>query len=62
MSNFEGMGTMYYSSFKDLIVRNSSVYWVVNEQVKEQAKEIGVETDKIFTDRQTLIPKLNNVP
>lgn len=48
MTNFEGMGTMYYPLFKSLIDRNPKIVWVTRN--KQQLMEIGVDTTKIFED------------
>lgn len=54
-SNFERMGTMFYSDFQLLISRNPRVYWLVNESSKKQVLEMGVKPDRIFNDRQKLV-------
>lgn len=41
MSNFEGMGTIYYPHFKKLLARNNQVKWIVNDSSREQLLEIG---------------------
>ena len=51
MTNFEGMGTMYYPLFKSLIDRNTKIVWAT--RYKQQLKEIGVDTTKIFEDIET---------
>jgi hypothetical protein len=61
-SNFEGMGTMFYDDFEELIENNSHVYWIVNDYSIKQVKEIGVKSNRIFKDRQTLLKKIKNVP
>jgi hypothetical protein len=49
MTNFNGMGTMYYSLFRSLINRNKNIIWVIKKN-KYQLKEIGVDTLKIVDD------------
>jgi hypothetical protein len=61
-SNFEGMGTMFYPDFQDLIKRNPNVYWIVNDYSQKQVLEIGVKPEKLFKDHQTLIKKIKNAP
>ncbi|MCB9174367.1 MAG: hypothetical protein H6589_07145 [Flavobacteriales bacterium] len=51
MTNFEGMGTMYYPLFKSLITRNNKIVWAT--RYKQQLKEIGVDTSKIAADIET---------
>jgi hypothetical protein len=51
MTNFEGMGTMYYPLFKSLITRNNKIVWAT--RYKQQLKEIGVDTTKIAADIET---------
>lgn len=51
MTNFEGMGTMYYPLFKSLITRNTKIVWAT--KYKQQLKEIGVDTTKIAADIET---------
>lgn len=41
MSNFEGMGTIYYPHFKKLLAKNDRIKWIVNAQGREQLLEIG---------------------
>ena len=51
MTNFEGMGTMYYPLFKSLATRNKSIVWVT--KYNQILKEIGVDTTKIVPDIAT---------
>lgn len=51
MTNFEGMGTMYYPLFKSLINRNKNIVWAT--RYKRQLKEIGIDTTKIAPDIST---------
>lgn len=57
LSNFQGMGTMFYDDFEELIQMNHYVYWLVNDYSIKQVKEIGVKSNRIFHDRQTLLKK-----
>jgi hypothetical protein len=41
MSNFEGMGTIYYPHFKKLLAKNNQIKWIVNERARQQLLEIG---------------------
>jgi hypothetical protein len=41
MSNFEGMGTIYYPHFKKLLAKNNQIKWIVNDAAREQLLEIG---------------------
>jgi len=51
MTNFEGMGTMYYPLFKNLITRNKKIVWAT--KYNQQLKEIGVDTTTISEDIET---------
>ncbi|MBV1914507.1 MAG: hypothetical protein KUG72_03925 [Pseudomonadales bacterium] len=42
MSNFDGMGTILYPEFKQLLSRGLPIKWIANDRVKEQLLEIGV--------------------
>lgn len=41
MSNFEGMGTIYYPHFKRLLAKNNQIKCIVNERARQQLLEIG---------------------
>ena len=60
-SNFVGMGTMFYDNFEEFIEENPDVYWFVgknNEHSKRQIKEIGINQNRIFEDRDKLLQTL----
>lgn len=61
-SIYKGIDRRLYADFKNIIDRNSEIYWIVNEYSKEQAKEIGVKPDRIFRNRTQLIKRLKNEP
>lgn len=56
--NFDRMGTMFYPDFKELIMRNSNIYWLANEYSIKQLREIGVSESRIYLDRNKLIKEL----
>lgn len=47
MSNFEGMGTMYYPLFRRLLARNPRIVWVASKWSQKQLLELGVPTASI---------------
>jgi hypothetical protein len=48
MTNFQGMGTLFYPLFKELITRNKNIVWAAENN--EQLLEIGVDKDRIVSD------------
>lgn len=58
MTNFNGMGTMFYPLFQNLIRRNDKIFWA--STYKTQLKEIGVDTTKIFEKVVDTRNALNN--
>jgi len=49
LSNFNGMGTMYYPLFKSLIEKNSSIFWEKpSPKGLQQLYEIGIPTKNII--------------
>ena len=57
MTNFEGMGTMFYPLFKSLIKRNKQIIWA--KKLATQLIEIGVDTAQIEPDIQAARRRLN---
>jgi hypothetical protein len=57
MTNFEGMGTMFYPLFKSLIKRNKQIIWAKKHAT--QLIEIGVDTAQIEPDIQAARRRLN---
>lgn len=48
MSNFRGMGTMFYESFKTLCQRNKNIYWInCSGAAKKQLSEAGIPMTSI---------------
>jgi len=47
MSNFQGMGTILYPRFLELIRRNPDITWISSREAKRQLLEIGVPEEKI---------------
>lgn len=41
MSNFQGMGTIYYYNFYKLLLKNNQIRWIVNDEARRQLTEIG---------------------
>jgi hypothetical protein len=63
MSNFRGMGTMFYPLFKNLLTRNPRIVWVASKWSRKQLQEIGVPDARITrttADGRALILKLIN--
>jgi hypothetical protein len=63
MTNFEGMGTMFYPLFRSLLARNNRIVWVASEWGKKQLVEMGIPTTRITTattDGRALIKQLAN--
>lgn len=56
--NFERMGGMFYPDFKELIMRNTNIYWLANEHSKMQLREIGISESRIYLDRNKLMEEL----
>lgn len=56
--NFESMGGMFYPDFKELIMRNTNIYWLANEHSKKQLREIGISESRIYLDRNKLIKEI----
>jgi hypothetical protein len=47
MTNFKGMGTMFYPLFRSLLARNNRIVWVASKWSKKQLVEMGVPTTRI---------------
>jgi len=47
LTNFEGMGTMYYPLFKSLVRRNNKVFWVPSKYGREQLLEMGIPQTRL---------------
>ncbi|AWM32104.1 hypothetical protein DDQ68_04415 [Hymenobacter nivis] len=47
MTNFEGMGTMFYPLFRNLLARNRQIVWVASKWSRKQLREIKVPADRI---------------
>ena len=48
MSNFDGMGTMFYESFKTLCERNREIYWInCSVSAKKQLTDAGILSTSI---------------
>jgi hypothetical protein len=47
MTNFEGMGTMFYPLFRRLMTRNPCIVWVASKRSLEQLQELGVPAASI---------------
>jgi hypothetical protein len=54
MTNFGGMGTMFYDAIRAFLARNRDVYWLVSPSTAEQVIEIGVRPDRILRSRSGL--------
>jgi hypothetical protein len=48
MTNFQGMGTLFYPLFRDLIRRNEQIVWVTRDNT--ELLEIGVDKSKIVNE------------
>jgi hypothetical protein len=65
MTNFEGMGTMFYPLFRSLLARNPRIVWVVSKRSRKQLQEIEVPATRITmstADGRTLIQHLTSIP
>lgn len=51
MTNFQGMGTLFYPLFRNLIKRNSRIIWVTRDN--SELLEIGVDRSKIVNEVET---------
>jgi hypothetical protein len=63
MTNFEGMGTMFYPLFRSLLTRNNRVVWVASKWSKKQLVEMEIPPTRITTDTtdgRALIKQLAN--
>ncbi|RPD45869.1 hypothetical protein DNI29_17115 [Hymenobacter sediminis] len=49
MTNFEGMGTMFYPLFRSLLTRNHRVMWLPSVEAAKQLEEIGVAKSHLAT-------------
>jgi hypothetical protein len=47
MTNFQGMGTLYYPNFRNLIRKNTLITWLANQEAEEQLLAIGVKKERI---------------
>lgn len=47
MTNFEGMGTMFYPLFRRLLARNPHIVWVASKWSQKQLQELGVPAASI---------------
>jgi hypothetical protein len=47
VTNFEGMGTMYFPLFRRLLVQNTRIVWVASEWSRKQLWEMGVPASRI---------------
>jgi hypothetical protein len=47
MTNFEGMGTMFYPLFQRLLARNPRIVWVASKWSQKQLQELGVPADRM---------------
>jgi hypothetical protein len=47
MTNFNGMGTMFYPLFRRLLVRNPRIVWVASKRSLEQLQELGIPAASI---------------
>lgn len=47
MTNFEGMGTMFYPLFRSLLARNPRIVWVASKWSQKQLQEMEVSADRI---------------
>lgn len=64
MTNFNGMGTMFYPLFKGLLKRNPDIVWVTSSkgEALKQVQEIGVPATRIVNrvaDGRLLIARLS---
>jgi hypothetical protein len=63
MTNFEGMGTMFYPLFRSLLARNNRIVWVASKWSRNQLQEIEVPANRITmstAEGQALIKQLAN--
>jgi hypothetical protein len=61
MTNFEGMGTMFYPLFHSLLTRNNRIVWVASKWSRTQLEEMGVPANRIIMnlgDGRALIQRL----
>jgi hypothetical protein len=59
MTNFEGMGTMFYPLFQSLLKHNNRIVWVASKGSREQLQEIEVPKTRI-TEGRALIKQLSS--
>ena len=63
MTNFEGMGTMFYPLFRSLLARNPHIVWVASKGSHDQLHEMGVPATRIVmstADGRALIQQLTS--
>lgn len=61
VSNFQGMGTMFYPLFKSLLARNPRIVWVAPRGSREQLQELGIPAARMTittAEGRALIHKL----
>jgi hypothetical protein len=61
MTNFSGMGTMFYPLFRSLLVRNNRIVWVASKWSRTQLREMQVPANRItrsLKDGRALIQHL----
>lgn len=51
MSNFSGMGTLYYPLFRRFLASHENLVWIASGRAKEQLLEIGVQPEKIRANK-----------
>jgi hypothetical protein len=47
VTNFEGMGTLYFPLFQRLLGQNTRIVWVASEWSRKQLREMGVPASRI---------------
>ncbi|RZK35398.1 MAG: hypothetical protein EOO61_11965 [Hymenobacter sp.] len=63
MSNFRGMGTIFYPLFRTLLTRNPRIVWVTSKGSRDQLQEMGVPAARMAmstVDGRALIQQLTS--
>jgi hypothetical protein len=63
VTNFEGMGTMFFPLFQRLLAQNTRVVWVASEWSSKQLREMRVPASRITpttSDGRVLVRKLSS--
>jgi hypothetical protein len=63
VTNFDGMGTMFFPLFQRLLAQNTRVVWVASEWSSKQLREMRVPASRITpttSDGRVLVRKLSS--